>query len=750
MMRYLITLGILILSLCKVESQPQRIGEWRTFTNMSVVRNAVMVGTNVWAATSGGVFVYDTIENSFTKFTNIEGLSTNDIRVIAYDGSDRIWAGADGGLINVYNLKNRQWSRINDIANKKEITRRAILSFNFKGDSVFIVSEFGVSVFRISTWNFGDTYNSQNFGFTTTPLVSSMAYWKDSIWVGTSFGIATASLSNPYSWKIYNSLGLASNAVNVLSIFRDTLLIGTGRGLSYYSNGIFTAVAGSFNGYSVVDIKSHNGSLSVLSAYATSTLEKRHSVLGASQLIISNNVQCNNIIPVSSIWLASIKGLAIWTSSNDWSYIYPYGASSNMFTDLAVDENGVLWVAPGSNVQVGFSRYDVSLHPKDQWKNFLSSGYPFGCYRVSIGKEGTVWISTWGDGVIEVKSDTIKRKLNFYSKPSLPGARVSIPAYVVSGDVVEDGNGKTWMCHRVEDNNKSLLKLDDDTTAIFYNNQFDNRGWFHTMIIDQNGTKWLAGDLPWESTGNGIYLYNEKQMLSGIQSYNKWSFLSDGLKSRSVISLAVDIDGAVWIGTSAGVNIVLNPQYPRQFSICYALQAYQVMIQTIMVDPLNNKWIGTKEGVFVLNPDGTQILQYYTVASTGGKLLSDDVLSIAMDKKNGIVYFGTQQGLSSLAIEPIQASKSYTSLKIGPNPFFVPYNNDDQLQIENLAANSTIKIMTIDGIIVRQFEAQGAGRARWDGRNKNGAFVSSGVYFIVAYAENGKQNIIGKVAVIRR
>jgi len=52
--------------------------------------------------------------------------------------------------------------------------------------------------------------------------------------------------------------------------------------------------------------------------------------------------------------------------------------------------------------------------------------------------------------------------------------------------------------------------------------------------------------------------------------------------------------------------------------------------------------------------------------------------------------------------------------------------------------------------LVNQFEAQGGGRAFWDGRDKNGALVSSGIYFIVAYAENGSQTVTGKIAVIRR
>jgi hypothetical protein len=56
----------------------------------------------------------------------------------------------------------------------------------------------------------------------------------------------------------------------------------------------------------------------------------------------------------------------------------------------------------------------------------------------------------------------------------------------------------------------------------------------------------------------------------------------------------------------------------------------------------------------------------------------------------------------------------------------------------------------VSGSVVAQFEAQGGGRAFWDGRDKNGVFVSSGIYFIAAFAENGSQTVTGKVAVIRK
>jgi ligand-binding sensor domain-containing protein len=384
------------------------------------------------------------------------------------------------------------------------------------------------------------------------------------------------------------------------------------------------------------------------------------------------------------------------------------------------------------------------------------NGAPFdNYYNVSLGVTGSLWVSSWGEGVVEVIGDSVVRKYNYYTSPSLPGATSKDFDYVVSSGVALDSQGKIWIVNRNQANGKSLIRLDNDTTGTPFNNQINSSdGWFHGVVIDQNDTKWMGSTVPWHmDPGTGVYFFNEKNTIPGTT--NGWGKLSmdDGLQSNIVLSLAIDLDGAIWIGLGLGVVIILdplNPLNPASRSTSFPLR--EQVIQSIAVDAVNNKWIGTKEGVFVINADGTQgVLPYtYTVASTNKSLLSNNVQTIAIDQKHGIAYFGTEQGLSSLAIEPVQTERSFSKLVIGPNPFILPPPGQD-LEIRNLVANSTIKVMTVSGTVVRQFEASaGGGRTHWDGRDKNGAFVASGIYFIVATADNGSQTVTGKVAIIRK
>jgi ligand-binding sensor domain-containing protein len=739
----------------------QHIGQWKSFTDMKSVRSAVLVGNSIWAATGGGVFTLDTTNGSFTKFTNIDGLDTNDVLTINFDGTHYIWVGGAGGWVNVYDINTNQWQTIVDIANRTESTHKNIQSFSFKGDTVFIVTEFGVSVFKRSRWEFGDTY--QNLGF-ISPQVSCMALQQNRIWIGTDKGLTVSFLGSGV-WTQYISFpGIISSAVTALTVFNDTLIVGTANGAVYFAlNDITPKAVPLLSNRYLSELRVYNGKLYVLSTSGSNfTVEALTSILDMPQTVASNSeVQGVCIIPTSSLWIATAsKGLAHLVGSI-WNYSYPSGPNSNFFSSLAVDADGMLWCASGETAHAGFYRYNPSLTDDKQWKNFTSqyntimrkynssnNNYePFDdFYKISLGANGSIWVSSWGDGVVEVVGDSVKRKYNYYSTPSLPGAKTGFPDYVVTSGVALDSQGKVWIVNRNESNGRSLLRLDSDTTGTFFNNQLTSWGWFHGVVIDQNDTKWMGSTVPWHmDNGQGLYFFNEKNIISGTELNGGWGNISD-MPDNRVLSISLDLEGEIWVGLGLGIVIIPDPLNPTYRNTSFPLR--EQVIQSIAVDALNNKWIGTKEGIFVVNTDGTQLLQSFTVASTNKSLLSNDVRTISIDQKRGIAYFGTEQGLSSLAIAAVQTNRTYSELECGPNPFILP--NDQPLTIRNLVTNSTIKILTVSGSVVRQFEAQGGGRAFWDGRDKSGAFVASGIYFIFASAENSSQTITGKVAVIRK
>jgi hypothetical protein len=368
-------------------------------------------------------------------------------------------------------------------------------------------------------------------------------------------------------------------------------------------------------------------------------------------------------------------------------------------------------------------------------------------YKVSLGAPGTVWVSSWGFGVVEVASDTIRRRLDQTSTPTFAGSVAHDPNYVVIGGVAVDSQGDTWIVNRTAINGNHVVQIKSNNTATYRNAPSD--GKFTNILIDGNDTKWFANSEPSDKPTGGLYYFNERLSVSGTAVLGGWGSLtvSDGLLNNSVLSLALDRDGYVWVGTDFGLEIITAPTSPKLNRMKPAAFRGQV-IQAIAVDAVNNKWVGTKEGVIVVNQDATQVLAQYTVSSTNGKLVDNDIRSIAFDHARGIVYFGTEKGLSSLEVAPVQTSRSLTTLDLGPNPLIVP--SEKPLTIRNLADQTTIKVITTDGKVVSEFAAQGGGRAFWYGIDKDGQMVPSGIYFIVAFAENGNQTATAKLAVIRR
>jgi flagellar hook assembly protein FlgD len=93
-------------------------------------------------------------------------------------------------------------------------------------------------------------------------------------------------------------------------------------------------------------------------------------------------------------------------------------------------------------------------------------------------------------------------------------------------------------------------------------------------------------------------------------------------------------------------------------------------------------------------------------------------------------------------------------VKTGPNPFIIGDQLNNFFTFRNLTRNSIIKILTINGHLVRTLEG-GFGNeilgsfGQWDGRNQMNRLVSSGVYVYLVMDEEGNTQR-GKILVIRK
>lgn len=733
-------------------------GTWRNYTSMQEVAAVVRDGTSFWAASSGGLFRWTTSTNQFLLLTNAEGLRSIDLTAVSVDQHGDVWSGASNGTIHVYTPSSATIRPILDIASSNQ-TNKQINAITIAGDTALFSTEFGLSLFHIGRFEFGDTYS--RFGTipagTRTSVLSAVIH-DGKLWACISDGqtvnrVAVASLANPNllppeSWALH-MVGGTTTIPKVLAVFAGALYAGTSTGLYVEQQGVWNAVP-ELAGRNITALSS---SPSVLIATATDNVV--YSI--APGPVVTSYGSALPVTPTAvavgangdPVVATATSGLLTWASV--WTPHLPNGPNSNQFLNLVVDDDGVLWCGSGDLSGKGLFRFDGST-----WTTFTmeNSALPSNdIYRMAIGCNGTVWASTYGRGVVALPrgSTTINPDFVYGRNVGMKGL-INDSTYIVVSNVACDSRGNAWMSTVLAGNRNLFSVRKADGTWSFFPAMIGGNKM--TSLMDRPVDRCLvvdAFDNVWATVRDagyrGVISLGNGGTIDSTSAFHLTA--SNGLPSSEVKTLLVDRDNDIWVGTDRGIAIILEPSNPtRSGSIALYKPLNGLVINTITVDPLNQKWVGTTEGVFLLSSDGTQTLASYTVENTAGKLMDNDVKSIAVDGKTGTVYFGTMSGLASLTTPAAAPAAAFDGLTVYPNPFLVP--STTPLTVSGLVANSALKIMTVDGRVIRTLRTPGGLVGTWDGKDDRGDDVASGVYLIIAYAEDGSTVAAGKVALVKR
>jgi hypothetical protein len=167
-------------------------------------------------------------------------------------------------------------------------------------------------------------------------------------------------------------------------------------------------------------------------------------------------------------------------------------------------------------------------------------------------------------------------------------------------------------------------------------------------------------------------------------------------------------------------------------------------VKAIAVDGGNRKWVGTRNGVWLLSPDGDKVLLRFTAENS--PLLSNEISRIAINPQTGEVFFSTFNGICSYRGTATEVSEKNESLLVFPNP--VPSSYNGQIGIKGVPANATVKITELNGRLVFQTRAAG-GQAVWNGKDYTGRRPSTGVYLILVTDDTGIEKKAGKIVFVK-
>ncbi len=729
---------------------------------MKDVKGIARSGQSYWAATSGGLFRWDEGTDTYLKLTNAEGLLTTDLTAVGVDRNGDVWGCASTGMIHMYTPSTGLVRTIPNIVEFPGPTDKKINAVVNSGDTVLICSDFGLSVYRLGRGEFGDTFTS----FGSIPGTNRVAVYGSvlsggQIWAAISDGVtgnyvasaslASTNLLDPKSWTL-RQVGSLGSIPHALTVFNGRVWAGTTTGVYYFDGASWQAIP-ALAGVSVVGLSTSSSVLGVCTAsglvYTVDSANTAHS-LGSPLAFTPTS------IVAGSGGLPSVGTLSggIQTYGTIWTSHFPNGPNSNEFNDVAVAPNGTLWCAGGgiNGPGTGFGCYRFNGH---NWKSFLpsNSGLPDDEVSfVSVGCDGSVWASTYGYGIVEIPagSDSIDPAHVYGRNIGLIGLS-NAPNYLVTSKTVCDGHGNLWLTNvSPSDHNVLSVRKPDGTwrhVPVYVNgtpiSTLQERPVNTCLAVDASDNLWaIVKD---QSLGGIVALANGGT-IDSIAAVHLTS--ANGLPSDKASTIVVDKDNEIWVGTDRGIAIILDPSHPLDSkAIATYRPANGLTVNSIAIDPLNQKWVATTEGVILYSPDGTQALASYTVESTSGKLIDNNVKSITVNPATGTVYFGTTGGLASLSTPAVAPKAQFDKLSVYPNPFLVP--NGSLLTVDGLVANANLKILTIDGRLVRAMKSPGGRVGFWDGKDENGKFVSSGVYVIVGYTDDGSQTGTGKVAVIR-
>jgi hypothetical protein len=742
----------LLVTLYSLSSFPQQVTNWKNYTDLKRVSDVTFSDNIIWAATDGGAFNFSTQDNSFSVFSKADGLQGISLTSISLDNSGNIWFGATNGVIDIYNPVGESFSVILDIANSNQANKR-INDLRTISDTIIVSSDFGVSLIDVNSFLFYDTFFK--FGEFTTNTRVNYAFKFNLFYVCTDEGIAiqkfgATNLSAPDSWNTYNSSdGLPSDKAVKIVKYLDLFVAATDNGLASFDGTQWLPFIPQFNNKVVSDIISVGDSLIILSENTIYIYQNGGAVQLYSSPYFLNRLSFEQQFGIAG---ASNNGILIINSQSSPEFLIPNGPAANQFPSISVDGNGVFWSASGRDgAGVGFYTFN-----KETWVNRNVQNTPElphnDIYNIFNSSDNTAYLGTWGYGFVRTKGNLFE---TFNTANSGMQGIPTDPDFLVITGFGIDSRNNLWVLNLRAADRKPLSMLSPD--SVWHHFQIpseQNRLLFthFNLDIDPYDTKWYNSD---DASKSGLFYFNEMKTYDDpIDDRSGFISSADGLNSNDIRSIVVDRRGDVWIGTGLGVNVLSqtntitsSPTNDPSLRMSSIFSLRQQSINDIAVDPLNQKWVATNQGLLFVNSDGSRLLAAYD--SKNSPILSDRIISVAIDENAGIVYVGTDKGLTSFETPFTKPKEAFDELFIYPNPYVVS-DGSNLLTIDGLVRDAEIKILTIDGKLVAEFSSPGGRTAFWDGRDDNGNLINSGIYLVVAIDSGGNNTITGKVAVFHK
>ena len=424
------------------------------------------------------------------------------------------------------------------------------------------------------------------------------------IWLGTNDGLCRY---NGYEFKIYKHDEELENSITnnyIVDIKQDNL------------GNIWVGTA---NGLSKIDTKTD-----LITNYNMNDEEKSLSHYNIGDILITKS---------GDVLVGTSDGLNIYNEKKDEFYrIFNKDSdlSSQFIRSLAEDENQNIWVATNN----GIDKIDIKNN-----KNIISFKTGHGkfdisendIYVVRYDPKGYIWAGALKEGLnrIDINTNEVKQYKNDYrDEKSLPGNYVK--------DILRDSSGNLWVG---TDNGLAKYNEQTENFATYKNKIYDKTSLVNDEVFsiqeDESGLIWVG-------TYAGISMFDPN---TNIEHYKKDPFDENSISDNSIHGIYEDKDGLLWVGTnSKGVNVINRKNYNVKH-LNKTSKDYPISDDNIndIVGIDNKIFIATKNGLNEVDKD----LKTINIYNTEDGICNNNITALFADSKKN-VWIGTANGISVL------------------------------------------------------------------------------------------------------
>jgi ligand-binding sensor domain-containing protein/two-component sensor histidine kinase len=331
------------------------------------------------------------------------------------------------------------------------------------------------------------------------------------------------------------------------------------------------------------------------------------------------------------IWIGSDGGGLVHLRPKRVSvYTTADGLPHNVVTSLAQTTDGAIWAGANCGPPSLFrnGRFEVQLQREVHGKCAV---------EVAAGRDGSVWIGTWGAGLFRRKDGVVSHwgSANGLSDDTILGLR-------------EDSSGGMWVGTEHGDVNY----IRDGTVRRYSAQDGVGTGRVGAFAEDREGRIWIA------SNGGGLSVFDRgKFQHQGPET---------GMNSQQIVTVFVDSRGLLWVSTADRGLLVWKDG--RFLDAKAATGIQESPTGHFVEDGAGNLWMATRGGISRYSRDDLTAFAAGRIGQVRPLTLdrrdgmpSPNVV-VGMRASDGRLWFGTYNGIA--VVDPTQVRANSVSPRV--------------------------------------------------------------------------------------